>query len=112
MTSYDFYPFVEPTNVGKIVFPNFNTLMEDEEVDILSSMMAETKIEEVPKKVDISDIEIDFEKVKLSRGRQTKTSKGYNQETLKGFGKQLKKRGFTIDFKSKDALIDSILLLE
>ena len=48
----------------------------------------------------------------ISRGRQTKTSGGYNHEKLRDIGKQLKLRGYNIDFSSKDSLIDSILLLQ
>ena len=124
MTTYDFHPFVEPTNVGKITLPDFNTIMEREDV-VMSSVapaaappvvssagpapapptpVAETK--------SIDDLNIDFSKLEISRGRQTKNSTGYTHQELKELGKQLKRRGFTVDLKSKDSLIDSIGLLK
>lgn len=109
MTSYEFFPFIKPSNEGKIVFPNYNTIMERQDV-ILPEVEQEQREPERPK-ASIDDLAIDFEKLKLSRGRQTKTSGGYKHEKLKELGKELKLRGFTIDFTSKDSLIDSIEML-
>lgn len=123
MFGYNFFPFVIPTNLGTVEFPDFDTVMTredvkfketvvDQEVPESPSSAAAPKPEELKKKTDIDDLAIDFSKVKISRGRQSKNTKGYKQDTLKVFGKELKKRGFKIDFSSKDSLIDSILVLE
>lgn len=115
MSSYEFFPFVEPSNVGTIEFPNFDTLVKQEQMIVQAPKGELNKSvvkEEVPRKPDIGDLSIDFTKLKISRGRQTKTSGGYSHEQLKNFGKSLKKRGIKIDMKSKDGLIDSIMLLE
>ena len=114
MSTYDFFPFVEPTNVGTIEFPNFDTLMTREAI-VVSVPKEEKKSEvreEVPKKPDVADLSIDFAKLKISRGRQTKNTGGYSHQELKELGKSLKKRGVQIDMKSKDTLIDSIMMLE
>ena len=108
MTSYDFYPFVYPSNTESIAFPDFSTIMERQEV----SLPIEEKTTEEPKKEDIDDVGIDFSKMKISRGRQTKSTGGYSHSELKDFGKDLKLRGFDINFKSKESIIDSILLLQ
>lgn len=109
MTSYDFFPFVKPSYKGKIVFPDFDTIMKREDI-VLKPSSSAPKPE--PTKESIDDLSIDFEKMTISRGRQTKTSGGYNHEKLRDIGKQLKLRGYNIDFSSKDSLIDSILLLQ
>ena len=108
MTSYNFFPFVQPNNVGMIEFPDFNTIMRRENISLKEEKKVEAKINET----DIDDLSIDFRKMKVSSGRQTKTSRGYNHEQLKTFGKELKKRGFDIDMKSKESLINSIMLLD
>lgn len=118
MANYDFHPFVEPTNVGKITLPDFNTIMEREEVILPVKVQTEVagpaaeKPVAAPAAPNIDDLGIDFSKLEISRGRQTKTSSGYTHQELKELGKQLKRRGFTIDLKSKDSLIDSIGLLK
>ena len=110
MTTYDFHPFVTPSNTGKIVFPNYDTIMKAEDVVL---EVAEKKEEEEQKEdVNIDDLALDFEKLKISRGRQTKTTGGYSHEKLKELGKELKRRGKKIDMKSKNGLIDSMLLLQ
>lgn len=113
MTTYDFFPFVKPSNEGKIVFPNYDTIMKREDIVLKPSepSMASNK-EEVNKEQSIDDLAIDFEKLKISRGRQTKNTGGYNHGKLKDLGKELKLRGYKIDFSSKDNLIDSIELLQ
>ena len=110
MFGYNFFPFVDPTNLGTVELPDFDTIATREDIQIKETKIDE--VEEEKKKVSIDDLAIDFEKVKISRGRQSKNTKGYKQDALKAFGKELKKRGFNIDFTSKDALIDSILLSE
>lgn len=111
MTSYDFFPFVKPSNEGQVVFPDYNTIMKRE--DIILKPSTPVVQQEVEKKQEsIDDLAIDFEKMTLSRGRQTKTSGGYNHNKLKEIGKDLRLRGYNIDFSSKDSLIDSILLLQ
>lgn len=119
MANYDFHPFVEPTNVGKITLPDFNTIMDREEVVLPvqaqtgpSVAPAAEKPVAPPAAPNIDDLGIDFSKLEISRGRQTKTSSGYTHQELKELGKQLKRRGFTIDLKSKDSLIDSIGMLK
>ena len=123
MFGYNFFPFVIPTNLGTVEFPDFDTVISREDVKfqetVIDQVVPETpssvaspKPDEPKKKTDIDDLAIDFSKVKISRGRQSKNTKGYKQDSLKVFGKELKKRGFKIDFSSKDALIDSILVLE
>ena len=117
MANYDFHPFVEPTNVGKITLPDFNTIMEREEVVLpvvapTSDTPAAEKPVAAPVAPNIDDLGIDFSKLEISRGRQTKTSTGYTHQELKELGKQLKRRGFTVDLKSKDSLIDSIGMLK
>ena len=110
MSEYNFFPFVEPTNLGSIEFPDFDTILRRGQVSLPSST---PKPEEpVRQTINLDDLAIDFSKVKISRGRQTKNTNGYKQDALKTFGKELKKRGANIDFTSKDSLIDSILLLE
>ena len=108
MTTYEFHPFIDPGNEGKIVFPDFNTIMERSEVTLSIKEKKEAEKEEF----NIDDLSIDFAKMKLSRGRQTKTTGGYSHEELKNLGKNLKKRGANVEFKSKETIIDSILLLE
>jgi hypothetical protein len=123
MFGYNFFPFVVPTNLGTVELPDFDTVMsredvkfEETEVDQATGTSGTNKSSPSPeqskKRINIDDLAIDFEKVKVSRGRQSKDGKGYKQDVLKVFGKELKKRGFNIDLKSKDSLIDSILLLE
>ena len=107
MSDYDFFPFIKPSNVGSIEFPNFDTIMKGEPVKLPENTGIPEK-----KSVDISDIDIDFSKLKISKGRQSKNTNGYKQVELTKIGKELKKRGYAIDFKSKDELIDSIALLE
>lgn len=109
MTSYDFFPFVKPTNEGKIVFPNYDTIMKREDVVLKPS--SPKPVEEKDQSQSIDDLAIDFDKLKISRGRQTKTTGGYNHGKLKEMGKELRLRGFNIDFTSKDSLIDSIEML-
>jgi hypothetical protein len=108
MSSYNFFPFVQPNNVGIIELPSFNTIMKREDV----SLKEEKKVESKTKETNIDDLSIDFGKMKVSRGRQTKTTGGYSHDQLKTFGKELKKRGFEIDMKSKETLVNSIMLLE
>lgn len=111
MTSYNFFPFVKPSNQGKIVFPDYDTIMKREDIVLKpSSPVAQPEVEK--KQESIDDLAIDFEKMNLSRGRQTKTSGGYNHNKLKDIGKDLRLRGYNIDFSSKDSLIDSILMLQ
>ena len=109
MTSYDFFPFVKPTNQGKIVFPDYNTIMTRD--DIVLQPVVPEPVNERKEGKNIDDLAIDFEKLKMSRGRQTKTTGGYNHGKLKELGKELKMRGYTIDFSSKDSLINSIEML-
>ena len=111
MTSYDFFPFVNPSNEGKIVFPNYDTIMKREDI-VLKPVVEQEKPKEEEKQQNIDDLSIDFDKLNVSRGRQTKNTGGYNHSKLKEVGKELKLRGFNIDFSSKDALIDSILMLK
>jgi len=107
MSVYDFFPFIKPSNVGSIEFPDFNTIIKGENMELSENTRTPEK-----KSVDISDIDIDFSKLKISKGRQSKNTNGYKQVELTKIGKELKKRGYAIDFKSKDELIDSIALLE
>jgi hypothetical protein len=106
-----------------VELPDFDTIMSREDVKLEETAVDQVagtsgtsesspSLEQTKKRINIDDLAIDFEKVKVSRGRQSKDGKGYKQDTLKLFGKELKKRGFNIDLKSKDSLIDSILLLE
>lgn len=111
MTSYDFFPFVRPSNEGKVIFPNYDTIMSREDI-ILKPVSPIVQQETEKKKESIDDLAIDFEKMKLSRGRQTKTSGGYNHNKLKEIGKDLRLRGYNIDFSSKDSLINSMLILQ
>ena len=106
MTSYDFFPFVQPNNVGRIEFPSFETIMRRDDI----SLKEEKKVESKTKETNIDDLSIDFDKLKISRGRQSKNSSGYNHDQLRRFGNELKKRGYDIDQKSKESLITSILL--
>ena len=69
MSTYEFYPFVDPSNNDKIVFPDFSTIMERQEVSL---------------------------PVEEKRGEETK------EEEI----------GFDVNSKSKETIIDSILLLE
>ena len=110
MASYDFFPFVKPSNQGQIIFPNYDTIMSRQDVQLKPEppSMASSKEE----KENIDDLSIDFDKITISRGRQTKNTGGYSHSALKDIGKQLKLRGYNIDFSSKDSLIDSILLLK
>ena len=112
MFGYNFFPFVEPSNVGTVELPDFDTIATREDIKLEETSVDEAVEEQDKKKVSIDDLAIDFEKVKISRGRQSKNTKGYKQDALKSLGKELKKRGFNVDFSSKDALIDSILLSE
>ncbi len=107
MSAYEFYPFLDPSNNDKIVFPDFSTIMERQEVYL---PVEEKKEEE--KKIEVDDLGIDFGKMKISRGRQTKITGGYSHSELKDLGKKLRLKGFEIDCKSKESIIDSILLLE
>ena len=109
MTSYDFFPFVKPTFEGKIVFPNYDTILKREDIILKPSSPV---VQQEEKKESIHDLAIDFDKMNISRGRQTKTSGGYNHEKLRDIGKQLRLRGYNIDFTSKDSLIDTILMLQ
>ena len=109
MTSYDFFPFVKPAGTGTVVFPNYDTIMKREDIILKPSTQPE-KVEE--KKENIDDLSIDFGQLDSSRGRQTKTSGGYTHGKLRDLGKDLRMRGYTIDFTSKDSLIDSIALLK
>ena len=104
MSTYEFYPFVDPSNNDKIVFPDFSTIMERQEV----SLPVEEKRGEETKEEEIDDLGIDFGKMR----RQTKTTGGYSHGELKDFGKKLKIKGFDVNSKSKETIIDSILLLE
>jgi len=108
MTSYDFFPFIKPSGEGKVVFPNYETIMKRE--DVVIDTTEEPKKEE--KKENVDDLSIDFEKLNISRGRQTKTSGGYSHGKLREIGKEIRLRGYVIDFTSKDSLIDSIMLLK
>ena len=121
MSVYNFFPFVVPTNLGTVELPDFDTVMIREDVKFEETVAPSTSVsdsasapepEEQKKKANVDDLAIDFEKVKISRGRQSKNTKGYKQDALKVFGKELKKRGYKIDFSSKESLIDSILVLE
>tara|TARA_Y100000310_G_C20561352_1_gene753207 strand:+ start:199 stop:540 length:342 start_codon:yes stop_codon:yes gene_type:complete len=109
MTSYDFFPFVKPSGEGVVVFPNYDTIMKREDIILKPSSQPE-KVEK--QKESIDDLGIDFEKLNISRGRQTKTSGGYNHGRLREIGKDIRLRGYAIDFTSKDSLIDSIMLLK
>ena len=40
MTSYDFFPFVKPSYKGKIVFPDFDTIMKREDIVLKPSSSA------------------------------------------------------------------------
>jgi len=110
MTSYDFFPFVKPTNQGKIVFPDYDTIITRQDV-ILPVEEQEVSVSP-PQSKSIDDLAIDFGKLEISRGRQTRTSGGYNHGKLREIGKELRLRGFTVDFTSKDSLIDSIEMLK
>lgn len=109
MTSYEFQSFIKPSYKGKIIFPDYNTIMERQDV-ILPEV--EQKQEDPERlKASIDDLAIDFEKLKISRGRQTKMSGGYKHDKLREIGKEMKLRGINVDFTSKDSLIDSIEML-
>ena len=125
MPKYDFFPFIEPSNEGLIVFPDFDTLCakspvkEREPESPVKEREPESPVKErepespvKEKKVNIDDLGIDFRKLEISGGRSGKLSKSYKHEELKVFCDILKKRGVAFEGCSKKQLVDTILRLE
>jgi len=81
MSTSEFEPFVDSSNYGKIKLPDFNTIMEEKQVKQKKSFkLIEqknnifNKIDQNKKsdkrKFDISDMGIDFEKLKETKGKR------------------------------------------
>lgn len=115
METFDFFPFVTPTNAGTIVFPNIDTRVEStapaptptaspmpspaaDPVDTLSESMQEMKIQ--------SPSGIDLEKVKRSSRKAGKNSDVYSLGELKGVAKAM-----GVSFKGNISKKDLIALI-
>ena len=87
-----FEPFVAPTNRGKIVLPDFDTLLRPTEPqrEVPVSEPQEMAAGPKPKKSK-AKIDIDIEKLRKSDKKQ-----GYDMASLKNFAKSLNKAGFSI----------------
>ena len=129
MSKYDFFPFIEPINEGQIVFPDFDTLCVKSPVKEIEPQpqLPVKEIEPQPRspvkeiepqlldgkeRVNIDDLEIDFRKLEISRGRSGKLTNTYKHGELKTFCDILKKRGVSFKGCSKNELIETILRLE
>ena len=122
MESFDFFPFVTPSNVNVIVFPDFDTSIKpaaptpivstpvpeaaaaaaDVDIDVLNQSMGGMKIESA---ADTSSV--DFDKIKRSNQKAGKSKDIYSLSELKTIAKDM-----NINFKgniSKKNLISSIL---
>ena len=106
---YNFHPFVDPSNTGSIFLPDFSTQIEKREIDITPGKKEESESLALkwPK-----DLNIDFNKLEKSKGRQIKDGTGYTHSEVNDFKKVLKRAGFNIDTKSKNSIIESILALK
>ena len=107
MPKYAFFPFIEPTHAGQIVFPDFDTMCTESPV---KESEPESPVKE--RKINIDDLGIDFRKLEISGGRSGKLSNTYKHGELKTFCDILKRRGVTFDGCSKKELVDTILRLE
>jgi len=116
MPKYAFFPFIEPTHAGQIVFPDFDTMCtespvkESEPESPVKESEPESPVKE--RKINIDDLGIDFRKLEISGGRSGKLSNTYKHGELKTFCDILKRRGVTFDGCSKKELVDTILRLE
>ena len=108
METFDFFPFITPTNAGIVVFPDFDTV-----VKTAASAPAAGSIEELNEslgnmKITDTQVQVDIEKIKRSGKKAgSKTKDVYNLLELKDIAKSL-----GISFKSniaKKTLIDLIL---
>jgi hypothetical protein len=125
MPKYAFFPFIEPTHAGQIVFPDFDTMCtespvkESEPESPVKESEPESPVKESEpespvkeRKINIDDLGIDFRKLEISGGRSGKLSNTYKHGELKTFCDILKRRGVTFDGCSKKELVDTILRLE
>jgi len=105
MTTYDFFPFVKPSGEGKIVFPDYDTIMKRQEIVTEGS---DSEPSTTNQQEELDKLGIDFDKVGKSQGRQ-KAGVGYSFSELKEIGAKMRDIGYQINFKSKPELIYSIV---
>lgn len=97
MDSQEFVPFVNSSNSDKIKLPDFNTIMEEKKEKLKLINLTENKnnifnktntSNQISKsKVNISDIGIDFEKLKETKGKR-----GYSITELNKIVDEINKR--------------------
>lgn len=89
MDNIDFEPFIKNEN-AKIVLPDFDTLLSSETVEVKpKKVVAPTQVPK--KKVDISNLNIDYDKLLDSKGKR-----GYTLKQLRDFADEITRRGIVI----------------
>lgn len=89
MDNIDFEPFIKNEN-AKIVLPDFDTLLRSETVEVNPKKpVVPTQVPK--KKVDISNLNIDYDKLLDSKGKR-----GYTLKQLRDFADEITRRGIVI----------------
>lgn len=120
MDNQEFRPFVDPSNSTIIKLPNFDTIMSDNVVKS-SQKLDKPKQPKSPKsdksdksvksakKADVSNMGIDFEKLKETKGKR-----GYSLSELNKFVDEINRRGGILIKKNqtKDKIAEIIYNLQ
>lgn len=88
MDNIDFEPFIK-NEKAKIVLPDFDTLLRSETVEFKPKRVSPTQT--TKKKVDISNLNIDYDKLLDSKGKR-----GYTLKELRNFANEITRRGIVI----------------
>lgn len=91
MDNIDFEPFIK-NEKAKIVLPDFDTLLRSETVEVKPKRVSPIQTTKTTKKkVDISNLNIDHDKLLDSKGKR-----GYTLKELRNFANEITRRGIVI----------------
>ena len=102
MDNIDFEPFIKNEN-AKIILPDFDTLLRSEPVCV-KPKRSPVPTQNTKKKIDINNMNIDFDKLLDSKGKR-----GYTLKQLREFANEISRRGIVIKNNLNKKELSSII---